>query len=69
MIVIMIAAFLIAWMPYAIVSLIVVLGGDYLITASLSAAPAILAKSSIVYHPAIYIFMNPQVIETDLQNG
>nr|QYF06572.1 ciliary opsin [Macrobiotus sp.] len=61
MVIVMVAAFLFAWTPYAIVSLIVVFGGDYLITPSAAAAPAILAKSSIVYNPIIYLLTNPQV--------
>nr|QYF06555.1 ciliary opsin [Macrobiotus sp.] len=61
MVILMVAAFLFAWMPYAVVSLIVVFGGDYLITASAAAAPAILAKSSIVYNPVIYVLTNARV--------
>nr|QYF06563.1 ciliary opsin [Macrobiotus sp.] len=61
MIIFMVAAFLFAWMPYAVVSLIVVFGGDYLITPSAAAAPAIFAKSSIIYNPIIYVLTNPKV--------
>nr|QYF06554.1 ciliary opsin [Macrobiotus polonicus] len=61
MIIIMVAAFLFAWMPYAVVSLIVVFGGDALINPSAAAVPAIFAKSSIVYNPIIYVLANPQV--------
>nr|QYF06571.1 ciliary opsin [Macrobiotus pallari] len=61
MIIMMVAAFLFAWMPYAVVSLIVVFGGDALITPSAAAAPAIFAKTSIVYNPMIYVLANPQV--------
>nr|QYF06567.1 ciliary opsin [Macrobiotus sp.] len=61
MVILMVAAFLLAWMPYAVVSLIVVFGGDHLITASAAAAPAILAKSSIVYNPVIYVLTNAKV--------
>lgn len=61
MVIIMVAAFLFAWTPYAVVSLIVVFGRSDLINASAAAAPAILAKSSLIYNPIIYVFMNPQV--------
>lgn len=57
----MVGAFLVAWMPYTVVSLLVLFGGSRFITASAAAAPALLAKSSVIYNPIIYVFMNPQV--------
>nr|QYF06573.1 ciliary opsin [Macrobiotus sp.] len=61
MVVVMVGAFFFAWMPYAVVSLIVVFGGDALITASAAAVPPISAKTSNVYDPVIYVLTNPQV--------
>ncbi|OQV14161.1 putative Rhodopsin, G0-coupled [Hypsibius exemplaris] len=60
MVIVMVMAFLLAWMPYAIVSAVVLFGGSHLITAPIATLPAIFAKSSIIYNPIIYAIMNPQ---------
>ncbi|XP_033231734.1 rhodopsin-like [Belonocnema kinseyi] len=63
MVALMIAAFLIAWTPYAIVSL----GAQYFnmkLSPEVSMMPAILAKSSICYNPIIYAGLNTQFLKS-----
>ncbi|XP_022092780.1 visual pigment-like receptor peropsin [Acanthaster planci] len=52
--------FLSAWTPYCIVSLWSVFGDHRDITPAVSAAPALVAKSCIVFNPIIYGLMSPQ---------
>ena len=54
---VMVIAFLIAWVPYAMVSLICAFGGSRWISPLLASAPAYLAKSSLLYNPVLYFFM------------
>ncbi|ODM99002.1 Green-sensitive opsin-1 [Orchesella cincta] len=59
----MISCFMIAWSPYAVVSLIVAFGGPRgrkLITPLASILPAIFAKSATCYNPLIYVGLNTQ---------
>ncbi|KAG5881211.1 hypothetical protein JTB14_037058 [Gonioctena quinquepunctata] len=60
MILLMIVAFLVAWSPYAILSLLVQFGDPSLISPAAGVAPALLAKSSICYNPIIYVGLNSQ---------
>ncbi|XP_015266708.1 PREDICTED: pinopsin-like [Gekko japonicus] len=60
MVVVMVICFLLCWLPYGIMALIATFGKPGLITASASIIPSILAKSSTVYNPVIYIFLNKQ---------
>ncbi|XP_053245932.1 vertebrate ancient opsin-like [Podarcis raffonei] len=60
MVVVMVICFLLCWLPYGIVALIATFGKPGLVTASASIIPSILAKSSTVYNPVIYIFLNKQ---------
>ncbi|NXN22582.1 OPSP protein, partial [Nycticryphes semicollaris] len=64
MVVVMVICFLLCWLPYATVALIATFGKPGLITPAASIIPSILAKSSTVYNPIIYIFLNKQVSET-----
>lgn len=61
MIGIMILAFLIAWSPYAIFSLIQQFSNTNWFSPAMSVLPSLLAKSSICYNPIIYVGMNSQV--------
>ncbi|NWQ87990.1 OPSP protein, partial [Burhinus bistriatus] len=61
MVVVMVICFLLCWLPYATVALIATFGKPGLITPAASIIPSILAKSSTVYNPIIYIFLNKQV--------
>lgn len=48
-------AFVISWMPYSIVSLIVVFGDPKDIPLTVTMVPALFAKSSIIWNPIIYV--------------
>ncbi|XP_063297023.1 vertebrate ancient opsin-like [Pelobates fuscus] len=60
MVIVMVICFLLCWLPYGIMALIATFGKPGLITPSASIIPSILAKSSTVYNPIIYIFLNKQ---------
>ncbi|KAM9316447.1 pinopsin-like [Gastrophryne carolinensis] len=60
MVIVMVICFLLCWLPYGIMALIATFGKPGLITPSASIIPSVLAKSSTVYNPIIYIFMNKQ---------
>lgn len=62
MVVLMVLAFLLTWLPYAGMALAVVLDSTLYINPITATIPVYLAKSSTVYNPIIYIFMNRQVI-------
>ncbi|NWX21515.1 OPSP protein, partial [Aegotheles bennettii] len=61
MVVVMVICFLLCWLPYATVALIATFGKPGLITPAASIIPSLLAKSSTVYNPIIYVFLNKQV--------
>ncbi|KFP99317.1 Pinopsin, partial [Leptosomus discolor] len=61
MVAVMVICFLLCWLPYATVALIATFGKPGLITPTASIIPSILAKSSTVYNPIIYVFLNKQV--------
>lgn len=61
MVVVMVLAFLLTWLPYAAMALSVVLQPRLHIPPLVATVPVILAKSSTVYNPIIYFFMNTQV--------
>ncbi|XP_036386687.1 parapinopsin-like [Megalops cyprinoides] len=60
MVVVMVLAFLVGWMPYACVSLAVIIDPELHINPIIGTVPVYLAKSSTVYNPLIYIYMNRQ---------
>lgn len=62
MVVVMVLAFLVTWLPYAALALAVILDSSLYIDPVIATVPVYLAKSSGVYNPIIYIFMNRQVI-------
>ncbi|XP_023231417.1 medium-wave-sensitive opsin 1-like [Centruroides sculpturatus] len=57
----MVVCTLTAWTPYAVVSLMVTTGYSHLIGPIASVAPAIFAKTSVIYNPIVYFFLNTQV--------
>ena len=61
MVVLMVFTFLGCWLPYATLSLLVVHNPDVSISPLVGTVPVYLAKSSTVYNPLIYIFLNKQV--------
>lgn len=62
MVVVMVLAFLVTWLPYAAMALVVIIDSSVYIDPIIATIPVFLAKSSTVYNPIIYIFMNRQVI-------
>lgn len=61
MVVVMVMAFLLSWLPYAAFALSVILDPSLHINPLIATVPMYLAKSSTVYNPIIYVFMNRQV--------
>lgn len=60
----MITAFMVAWTPYAIVSLLETFAeenGGYYVPPDLATIPSLFAKGSIVFNPLIYGVFNTQV--------
>ncbi|KAM4774439.1 LOW QUALITY PROTEIN: vertebrate ancient opsin-like [Cyanocitta cristata] len=60
MVVFMIIAFLICWMPYATFSIPVTAYPSIELDPCLAAIPAFFSKTATVYNPIIYVFMNKQ---------
>ncbi|XP_069007920.1 parapinopsin-like [Embiotoca jacksoni] len=60
MVILMVLTFLISWMPYASLAMLVVYNPDVKIHPLLGTVPVYLAKSSTVYNPIIYIYLNKQ---------
>ncbi|XP_035387538.1 vertebrate ancient long opsin a [Electrophorus electricus] len=60
MVVVMILAFMVAWTPYALFSIIVTIQPTIYLDPRLAAVPAFFAKTAAVYNPVIYVFMNKQ---------
>uniref|UniRef100_A0A3P9Q0Z9 Parapinopsin a n=1 Tax=Poecilia reticulata TaxID=8081 RepID=A0A3P9Q0Z9_POERE len=60
MVVVMVLAFLVTWLPYAAMALAVIMDSSLYIDPVIATIPVYLAKSSTVYNPIIYIFMNRQ---------
>ena len=54
---VMTVAFLVAWTPYAIVSLISMISGPDTIDDVTASIPAYIAKSSACYNPILYVFL------------
>ncbi|KAI1903094.1 hypothetical protein AGOR_G00023670 [Albula goreensis] len=60
MVVFMVSCYLLCWMPYGIMSLAATFGRRGLISPVASIVPSILAKSSTVINPIIYVLFNNQ---------
>lgn len=56
-----VACYLLCWMPYGVVAMMATFGPPNIITPVASVVPSLLAKSSTVINPLIYILMNKQV--------
>lgn len=67
MIGLMISTFLLAWTPYATFALIEQFSSME-ITPKMEVIPAVLAKSSIVYNPIIYVTLNKQLLAALFNN-
>ncbi|KAG7228258.1 hypothetical protein INR49_009119 [Caranx melampygus] len=60
MVVVMVLAFLVTWLPYAAMALAVIIDSSLYIDPVVATIPVYLAKSSTLYNPIIYVFMNRQ---------
>ncbi|XP_070701460.1 teleost multiple tissue opsin a [Pempheris klunzingeri] len=60
MVVIMVICYLLCWLPYGIMALLATFGPPGLVTPVASIIPSVLAKTSTVINPVIYVFMNKQ---------
>ncbi|MBN3326797.1 OPSP protein, partial [Atractosteus spatula] len=60
MVLAMVICFLLCWLPYGTVALLATFGKSGLVTPEASIIPSLLAKSSTVFNPIIYIFLNKQ---------
>lgn len=63
MVVVMVLAFLVTWLPYAAVAFAMLVAPDLHIDPLVASLPVFFAKSSTMYNPIIYIFMNRQVTD------
>lgn len=61
MVVVMVMAFLICWLPYTTFALVVATNKDITIQPALASLPSYFSKTATVYNPIIYVFMNKQV--------
>nr|XP_013051898.2 pinopsin [Anser cygnoides] len=60
MVVVMVMAFLICWLPYTTFALVVATNKDISIQPALASLPSYFSKTATVYNPIIYVFMNKQ---------
>ncbi len=61
MVITTVVCYLLCWMPYGVVAMMATFGHPGIITPIASVVPSLLAKSSTVINPMIYILMNKQV--------
>ncbi|MCI4378333.1 hypothetical protein PGIGA_G00214660 [Pangasianodon gigas] len=61
MVITTVVCYLLCWTPYSVVAIMATFGRPGIITPVASIIPSLLAKSSTVINPVIYIFMNKQV--------
>lgn len=62
MVILMVLTFLVSWLPYAGLAMLVVYYPEMEIHPLVGTVPVYLAKSSTVYNPIIYIYLNKQVL-------
>ncbi|NXI99459.1 OPSP protein, partial [Psophia crepitans] len=60
MVIVMVMAFLICWLPYTTFTLVVAANKDIAIQPTLTSLPSYFSKTATVYSPIIYVFMNKQ---------
>lgn len=56
-----VVCYILCWMPYGVVAMMATFGRPGIITPVAAVVPSLLAKSSTVINPIIYILMNKQV--------
>lgn len=68
----MVGSFLVAWIPYSILSLLEVFNSNEILDIKISPAiatiPSIFAKTSVIFNPLVYGFMSSRV-GSDLHNN
>lgn len=61
----MVTSFLVAWIPYSVLSLLEVFNSNAILEINISTPiatiPSLFAKTSVLFNPLVYGFMNPQV--------
>ena len=67
MIAMSIAAFVLSWSPYTIVSIIATIRGTNVLTPDLAEVPDLLAKAWVIYNPIVYTAMNDRFRATLLR--
>ncbi|KAM6118566.1 pinopsin [Phoenicopterus ruber ruber] len=60
MVIAMVMAFLVCWLPYTTFALVVATNKDIAIQPALASLPSYFSKTATVYNPIIYVFMNKQ---------
>ncbi|KAF7691572.1 teleost multiple tissue opsin b [Silurus meridionalis] len=60
LVVTMVVCYLLCWLPYGVMALVATFGEPGLVTPEASIVPSLLAKTSTVINPVVYIFMNKQ---------
>ncbi|MBN3308507.1 OPSP protein, partial [Amia calva] len=60
MVITTVTCYMLCWLPYGVVALLATFGRPGIISPIASVVPSILAKSSTVFNPLIYILMNKQ---------
>nr|DAC74066.1 TPA_exp: C-type opsin [Branchiostoma belcheri] len=60
MVVVMVACFVVCWLPYGVMALVVTFGGEEMVTPEAAMVPSLFAKSSVAYNAGIYVAMNSQ---------
>lgn len=53
-----IAAFLISWSPYCVVSIVALISGRHVLSSGEAEIPELMAKGSVIYNPVVYVVMN-----------
>lgn len=61
MVLAMIVAFLVCWLPYTVLSMVVIVDPAVYISPLVATMPMYFAKTSPVYNPIIYFLFNRQV--------
>lgn len=62
MVVCMVAGYLLCWMPYGVVAMLASFGPPGVVPPTASLIPSLLAKTSTVLNPVIYVRLNHQVV-------
>ncbi|XP_072909218.1 pinopsin-like [Hemitrygon akajei] len=60
MVIAMVMAFLICWLPYTCFAMVVAVNKDIVIQPTLASMPSYFSKTATIYNPIIYVFMNKQ---------